>query len=397
MGPDAMILVFWMLNFKPTFSLSSFTFIKRLFSSSSLYAIRVVSSAYLRLLIFLLAILIPACGASPSPAFLMMYSACKLNKQGDNSLDRADLEPAACSMYSSGCWFLTCIQVSQEAGQVVWHSHLLKNFPQFTVIHTVTGFDIVKKAEIDVFLELSCFFDNPVDAGNLISGSSAFSKTSLNIWNFTVHIQLKAGLENFEHYFASVWDECNCVVVWAFSGIAFLWDWNENGPFPVLWPLLSFQICWHIECSTFTASSFRIWNSSTGIPPPPLALFIVMLSKAHLTSHYRMSGSRWVWVITPSWLSELGRSFLYSFPVYSCHLFLISSASVRSIPFLSFIEHFFAWNVPLLSLIFLKISLVFPILLFSYLMTSIYVFSIVQGMVGLQNGTLHLWRMHYFL
>ena len=125
------------------------------------------------------------------------------------------------------------------------------------------------------------------------------------------------------------------------------------------------QICQHIECSTFTASSFRIWNSSTGIPSPPLALFIVMLSKAHLTSHSRMSGSKWV--ITPSWLSGSWSSFLYSSSVYSCHLFLISSASVRSIPFLSFIEdrNFFAWNVPLESLIFLKRSLVFPILLFS--------------------------------
>ena len=123
------------------------------------------------------------------------------------------------------------------------------------------------------------------------------------------------------------------------------------------------QICWHIECSTFTASSFKIWNSSTGIPTPPLALFVVMLSKAHLTSHSRMSGSRWV--ITPSWLSRSWRSFLYSSSVYSCHLFLISSASLRAIPFLSFIEPIFAWNVPLVSLIFLKRSLVFHILLFS--------------------------------
>ena len=145
---------------------------------------------------------------------------------------------------------------------------------------------------------------------------------------FTVHVLLKAGLENFEHYFTSLWDECNCVVVWAFFCIAFLWDWKENWPFPVLWPLLSFPICWHIECSTFTATSFRIWNSSTGIPSPPLALLIVMLSKAHLISHSRMSGSRWV--ITPLWLSGSWRSFLYSSSVYSCHLFLISSASVAA-------------------------------------------------------------------
>ena len=137
-------------------------------------------------------------------------------------------EPVCCSMSSSNCCFLTCTQFSQETGQMVWYSHILKNFPQCTVIHTVKGFGVVNKAEIDVFLELSCFFDDPADVGNLISGSSAFSKTSLNIWKFTVHVLLKPGLENFEHYFTSVWDECNCVVVQAFFGIAFLWDWYEN-------------------------------------------------------------------------------------------------------------------------------------------------------------------------
>ena len=96
---------------------------------------------------------------------------------------------------------------------MVWYSHLFQNFPQFIVIHTVKGFGIVNKAEIDVFLELSCFFDDSADVGNLISGSSAFSKSSLNIWKFTVHVLLKPGLENFKHYFTSVSDECNCVVV----------------------------------------------------------------------------------------------------------------------------------------------------------------------------------------
>ena len=107
------------------------------------------------------------------------------------------------------------------------------------VIHTVKGFGIVNKAEIYVILELSCFFDDPVDVGNLISGSSAFSKSSLNIWKFSVHVLLEPHLENFEHYFASMWDECNSAVVWTFFGIAFLWDHNENWPFPVLWPLLT--------------------------------------------------------------------------------------------------------------------------------------------------------------
>ena len=150
------------------------------------------------------------------------------------------LEPVCCSMSSSNCCFLTCIQISQEAGQVVWSSHLFQDFPQFIVIHTVKVFGIVNKADVDIFLELSCFFDNPANVGNLISGSSPFPKTILNIWKFTVHLMLKPGLENFEHYFTSVWDQCYCAVVWAFFGIAFLWDWNENWTFPVLWLLLSF-------------------------------------------------------------------------------------------------------------------------------------------------------------
>ena len=150
------------------------------------------------------------------------------------------LEPVCCSMSSSNCCFPTYIQISQEAGQVVWYSHLFQNFPQFLVIHTVKGFGLVNKAEIDVFLELSCFCHDPADVGNLISGSSAFSKTSLNIRKFMVHVLLKPGLEKFEHYLTSMWNECNCAIVWAFFGIAFFWDWNENWPFPDLWPLLSF-------------------------------------------------------------------------------------------------------------------------------------------------------------
>ena len=203
------------------------------------------------------------------------------------------------------------------------------------MIHTVKGFGIVSKAEIDVFLELCWFFDDPADVGNMIFGSLAFSKSSLNIWNFTVHVLLKPDLENFEHYVASMWDECNCVVVWTCFGIAYLWDWNENWPFLVLWPLLSFPYLLARECSTFTTSSFRIWNSSAGMPSPPLALFIVMLPKAHLTLHSRMPGSRWV--ITPLWLFGSWRFFLYTPSVCSCYLFLITSASFMSIPFLTFI------------------------------------------------------------
>ena len=110
----------------------------------------------------------------------------------------------------------------------------LKNFPQFVVIHTVKGFSIVNEAEVDIFLEFSCFSYDSTNIGSLISGPSAFSKSSLNIWKFSVHVLLKPVLKDFEHYFASVWDECCCAVVWTFFGIAFLWDWNKNWHFLVL-------------------------------------------------------------------------------------------------------------------------------------------------------------------
>ena len=150
-----------------------------------------------------------------------------------------NLEPVCCSIFCCNCCFLTCIQIFQEAGRWSGISIPWRIF-QFVVIYTVKGFSIVNETEVDVFLELSCFFYDPMDIGNLISGSSTFFKSSLNIWKFTVHVLLKLGLENFEHYFASMWDECNYVVVGAFFGISFLWDWNENRPFPVLGPLLSF-------------------------------------------------------------------------------------------------------------------------------------------------------------
>ena len=165
----------------------------------------------------------------------------------------------------------------------------------------------------------SCFFDDPADVGNLISGS--FCKSSLNILKFMVYVLLKPDLENFEYYFASLWDECNCVVVWTFFGIAFPLDWNETDLFQSCGQCWVFQICWHIECNTFTALSFRIWNSSPGIPSPPIPLFVVMLPKVHLALYSRMSGSRWV--ITSLCLSQSWRSFLYSSSVYSCHLFFL--------------------------------------------------------------------------
>ena len=176
-------------------------------------------------------------------------------------------------MSNSKCCFLTCMQFSQEAGRVVCYFQLSENFPQYIVIHTIKVFAIVNKAEIDVFLELSGFFDGSTDVGNLITGSSAFSRSSLNIWKFSVHTLLKPCLENFNHYCASMWDEGSCVIVWTLFGIAFVIGMKTD-LFQSCGHCWVFQICWHIECSILTASPFRIWNSSVGIPFPPLALFI---------------------------------------------------------------------------------------------------------------------------
>ena len=200
-------------------------------------------------------------------------------------------------MSCSNCCFLTHIQVSQETGKVLY-SHLFKNFPPFFVIYTVKGFSIVNKAEVEVFLELPCSFYNPTNVGNLIFGSSVFSKSSLYIWKFSVHVLWKLSLKDFEHYLGSTWNEHNCMVVWTFFGIAFLWDWNENWSFPVLWPLLSFPNLLTYWMQHFNSITFRILNSSPGIPSPTLALCAVMFPKARLTSHSKRSGSRWL--ITPS-------------------------------------------------------------------------------------------------
>ena len=187
-------------------------------------------------------------------------------------------------MSSSNCCFLNCIQVSQDASKVVWYSHLSKNFPQFFVMHTVKGFHKVNEAEVDVFLECSCFFNDPTDVGNFISGFSAFSKLSLYIWKVSVHILLKPSLKDFEHYLASTWNKCNFVVVWTFLGTSLLCDWNENQLFQSCGHCWVFQICWHIEYSTFRTSSFRIWNSSAGIPTPPVALSIVIVQVKFVAS-----------------------------------------------------------------------------------------------------------------
>ena len=215
--------------------LFSFIFIKRLFSSFLLSAISVVSFAYLRLLIFFLATLIPAC-ASSSLAFHMMYSAYKLNKQGDNKQPWCTPFPiwnqsvVPCLIITVASWPAYRFLKRQVSWSGVPIS--LRIF-QLVVIHTVKGFGVVNEAEIDVFLELSCFFYDPADVGNLISGSSAFSKSSLNIWKFSIHLLLKPSLEDFEHYLASMWNECHYVLVWTIFGIALLWDWNEKWTFPV--------------------------------------------------------------------------------------------------------------------------------------------------------------------
>ena len=180
-----------------------------------------------------------------------MYTAYKLNKQGEQY--RAWRAPfpiwnqsiVTCPVLTVASWpayrFLR--------RQVRWSGVPIS----FRIFHSLLC-STVKGFGIDVFLELSCFFYDPADIGNLISGSSAFSKSSLNICKFKIHVLLKPGLENFEHCCASVWDECNCAVVWTFFGIAFFGDWNEKWAFPVLWPLLSFPNLlvywvWHSICA----------------------------------------------------------------------------------------------------------------------------------------------------
>ena len=156
-----------------------------------------------------------------------MYSAYKLNKQGDNIQPWCTPFPiwnqsvVPCPVLTVASWpayrFLRR-QVRWSGSSISWRIF------QFVMIHTVKGFGVVNKAEVDVFLELSCFLNDPTDVGNLISGSPAFSQSSLNTRNFTVHILLKPRLGNFEHYFPSVWDECDCAFVWTFFGIVFLWE-----------------------------------------------------------------------------------------------------------------------------------------------------------------------------
>ena len=196
-----------------------------------------VSSAYLRLLIFLPATLIPACSSS-SPAFHMIYSALKLNKRGDNIQPWCTPFPiwnqsiVPCLVLTVASWPAYRFLRRQVRSSGI---SISERIFQFVVIHTVKGFGVVNKVKVDIFWNSLAF--------SMIQRMLTILPFLNPAWTyrkFTLHVLLKAGLENFEHYFASMWDECNCVVVWTFFGIAFLWDWNENWPFPALWPLLSF-------------------------------------------------------------------------------------------------------------------------------------------------------------
>ena len=240
MGPDAMILVFWMLSFKPIFSLASFTFIKRLFNSSLLSAIRVVSSALLRLFIFCLESWFQLV---LHPAQHFTWGTLHICKQGDNIQPWHTPFPIwnqSVSCTVQNCCFLTRIQVSQEAGKVVWYSHLLKNFTQIIVIHTIKGFSIVNKAEIKLSCLFVClFFYDPTDDGNLISGFLLFLNPAGT-----------SGSSQFIYCWSLAWRILSITlltcemsaIVWYLNNLwhCLFWDWNENWPFPVLWPLLSF-------------------------------------------------------------------------------------------------------------------------------------------------------------
>ena len=180
-----------------------------------------------------------------------------------HSLDVLDFEPVFCSMAISNSCFLTCLQVPQGSGKVFFYSYPFKIFPQCIVIYKIKNFRVVNQAEVNALLEFSWFSCAPIDVGNLISGSPAFSKASLYIWTLSVHLLLKASLKNFEHYFPCMWNECNCAVVWTFLALAIFGIGMKTDFFQSCGHWWVFQISWHIKCSTLTASSFRILNNLT--------------------------------------------------------------------------------------------------------------------------------------
>ena len=196
-----------------------------------------------------------------------------------------NFESVCCSMSSSTVAFWPAYRFLKR--QIRWSGIPISwRLFQFVVVHKVKGFGIGNISEIDVFLEL-LLFQWSSGCWQFDLWFSAFSKSSLNIWKFLVHILLKPGLDNFEYYFANVWGKCNFAVVEHSLVLSILGIGMNADLFQSYGPCWVFQICWHIECSTFTESSIRIWNSSTGIPSLLLALFVVMLPKAHLTSDSR--------------------------------------------------------------------------------------------------------------
>ena len=167
-------------------------------------------------------------------------------------------------MPSSNCCFLTCIKISQEAGKVVWYSHFFKNFPHFFCDPHSKVFSVVNEVEVAIFLEFPCFFYDPTDVGNLISGSSPFSKSRLYIWKLSVHVLLKPSLKDFEHYLASMWNESSCMIVWIFFGIELLWNWNENWTFPVSKP--GFNSTWNVNFQMFKLGLEKAEASEIKLP-----------------------------------------------------------------------------------------------------------------------------------
>ena len=238
------VLFFLIFNFNLALSLSSFTLIKRLFSSSLLSVIRMVSSTYLMFLMFLPPILIPAYNSS-SLAFLIVCSAYRLNRHGDS---RQPCHTSFSTLNQSVVPYRVLTAASSPTyrflrKQVRWSGflrafHFFKSFPQFIMAHTVKVFAVVDETEVDEFLEFPRFLYDPANVGNLISGSSSFPKPSLDIWKFFIHIMLKSDMHDFNHDFTSMWDECNGSMISTFFSIIFPGIWDEDWYFPVLWPQL---------------------------------------------------------------------------------------------------------------------------------------------------------------
>ena len=240
------------MSFKPDFSLPSFSFFKRLFSISLISAITLVSSSY-PMLLFHPAILIPSFDSS-SLAFLYDLLRIEVKQAGWQytvlSYSFSNFKPVYCSMSSSDCCFLAHKHVSQETAKVFCRIF------QFALIHTVKGFSAVNKTEVYIFMEYLYFHHDPTNVSNVISSSSASSKSRLCICNFSVHVLLKSNLMDFEHNLASMCNECNCMEVWTFFGIVLLCDWNKHWTFSILWPLLSFPNflvywVWHFHSIIF--------------------------------------------------------------------------------------------------------------------------------------------------